>query len=276
MSDYNYSGPIEVDSGIFWVGFADDNAGLHCNPYLIVEEDEAILIDGGSRDDFSTVMMKLLQTGGTDPNHIERLIYQHYDPDLCGSIPHFENLIKNNRLKIISHRENNIFIKYYSSRRPKQCIEDIDMAYTFKSGRKLEFIRTPYAHSPGSFMTFDTKTRTLFSSDVFGSYDRIWDLFLELEDRCNGCRVTSTCPHTEVPCPVKGIIDFHKRIMTSSTALGYALSMVEKINPDVIAPPQHGSVIVGPKSINSIIGHLRQIENVGIDWYLEGGVSYED
>ncbi len=48
LSDYNYSGPIEVDSGIFWVGFADDNAGLHCNPYLIVEEDEAILIDGGS------------------------------------------------------------------------------------------------------------------------------------------------------------------------------------------------------------------------------------
>lgn len=267
MEKLNYDGPIEIDSGIFWIGFADDNAGLHCNPYLIVDGDEAVLIDGGSRDDFSTVMMKILQTG-TDPNVISKLIYQHYDPDLCGSIPHFEGLIKNKDLKIISHRENNIFIKYYSSRKPKECIETIGMQYVFESGRTLKFIRTPYAHSPGSFMTFDESTKTLFSSDLFGSYDRIWDLFLELEDRCNGCKPSRTCQHNDMPCPMSGILDFHQRIMTSRTALTYALDQIAEAKPLIVAP-QHGSVVRGTRSIQTVLAHLRALEDVGIDSFLK-------
>ena len=70
--------PVEISEGIYWVGYTDDNAGLHCNPYLIIENDEAVLIDGGNRDDFSTVMLKILRTG-LDPCRISRLIYQHYD-----------------------------------------------------------------------------------------------------------------------------------------------------------------------------------------------------
>ena len=24
--------PVEISEGIYWVGYTDDNAGLHCNP----------------------------------------------------------------------------------------------------------------------------------------------------------------------------------------------------------------------------------------------------
>lgn len=48
--DLDYLQPIQIADGIYWIGFYDDNAGLHCNPYLIVEGDEAVIIDGGSRD----------------------------------------------------------------------------------------------------------------------------------------------------------------------------------------------------------------------------------
>ena len=94
--------PVKIADGIFWVGYADENRGLHCNPYLIVEGEEAVLIDGGNRDDFSTVMLKILRTGLT-PSQITRLIYQHYDPDLCGSLPQLEAIINNDALRIISH-----------------------------------------------------------------------------------------------------------------------------------------------------------------------------
>ena len=116
--------PMEIAKGVYWVGFADSKVGLHCNPYLIVDGDEAVLIDSGSRDEFSTVMLKILRTG-IDPGKIKRLIYQHFDPDLCGNIPHFEAVINNNDLKIISHKENNVFINYYSSKSPKLCIESL-------------------------------------------------------------------------------------------------------------------------------------------------------
>lgn len=54
--------PIEIDTGIYWVGYSNEFSKLHCNPYLIVEADEAVLIDGGNRDDFSHVMLKILRT----------------------------------------------------------------------------------------------------------------------------------------------------------------------------------------------------------------------
>ncbi len=97
----NYESSVEIADGIYWVGFYDAQSGLHCNPYLILDHDEAVVIDGGSRPDFATVMMKIMQTG-IAPKQIQALVYQHYDPDLCGSIPNFEDIIRRKDLKIIS------------------------------------------------------------------------------------------------------------------------------------------------------------------------------
>lgn len=63
--------PVDIAEGVYWVGYSDENRGLHCNPYLIIEGDEAALIDGGNRDDFSTVMLKILRTG-IEPSQITR------------------------------------------------------------------------------------------------------------------------------------------------------------------------------------------------------------
>lgn len=259
----DYSLPIQIGEGIYWIGYADDNTGLHCNPYIIIDGDEAVLIDAGSRNDFSTVMMKILQTG-ISPNMISRLIYQHYDPDLCGSIPQFENMIENDQLKILSHRENNIFIRYYNSHRPKECIEHIGLSYTFRSGRKLSFIKTPYSHSPGSFVTYDHKTKTLFSSDIFGSYNHTWDLYLEMYNQCLTCQDTAHCVIKDAKCPIRGIENFHERIMTSKKALNYALDEFEKLDIETIAP-QHGSLLVRKFEHQLITQRLRQLTNVGID-----------
>ena len=103
--DIDLESAVEIAEGIYWIGFYDEQSGLHCNPYLIVDHDEAVVIDGGSRPDFATVMMKILQTG-IAPNQIIALLYQHYDPDLCGSIPNFEDIIKRDDLKVISDSEN--------------------------------------------------------------------------------------------------------------------------------------------------------------------------
>lgn len=29
--------PVKIADGIYWVGYTDENRGLHCNPYLIIE-----------------------------------------------------------------------------------------------------------------------------------------------------------------------------------------------------------------------------------------------
>jgi flavorubredoxin len=261
----DYDQPVELADGVYWVGFADEHSRLHCNPYLILEGDEAVLIDSGSRSDFSSVMMKILQTG-VNPQQIARLIYQHYDPDLCGSLPNFETIIGRDDLRIISHRANNIFIKYYGASSPRLCIESMNWEFRFATGRTLSFIRTPYAHAEGSFVTFDAHTGTLFSSDLFGSYDAAWELLLRLHPDCAACDLSRPCRLGKPACPLLGILDFHARIMTSTAALRFALDQIAHLPIQRIAP-QHGSVIDRAEDLRIVGAHLRALERVGIDQY---------
>ena len=264
--EFAYNDYVQIADGVYWVGFSDKNAGFHCNPYLIADEGEAVLIDSGSRNDFSTVMLKVMRTG-TNPRNIKRLIYQHYDPDLCGNIPHMEALIDNKELKILSHRENNIFINYYSTKSQKECIEDLGFSYRFSSGRELKFIRTPYSHSAGSFVTYDTKTKVLFCSDLFGSYDKDWNLYSTIIGKCGYCTPQSSCPVSEKPCQIIGIWDFHRSVMPTAKALRYALKQIDGLDISIIAP-QHGSLLHTPEIQRVVIERLKALEGVGIDRFL--------
>lgn len=267
-SNLNYDEPIELNNGVYWIGFVDNKHSLQCNPYIIIEGDEAVLIDGGSRPDFSKIMMKILQIG-IEPSTITRLIYHHYDPDLCGSISNFEEIIGNEDLKIISHHENNIFIKHYSVSSPLLSITNMKYEFVFKTGRKLKFITTPYAHSPGSFVTFDEKSGILFSSDIFGSYDMDQRLFLEMDKDCSVCIDFKKCPHGNGYCALNGIFYFNKKVMTSEKALKISLDKIKKIPAKIIAP-QHGSIINNELSIKIIIEKLQGLKGIGIDGYING------
>ncbi len=269
-SDDGLDQPLEIAKGIYWVGFADLRGRLQCNPYLIVDGDEAILIDGGSRPDFSTIMRKVLQTG-TKPHQISHLIYQHYDPDLCGSIPNIEALIDSPTLKVLSKHENNHFIHHYSVQSPILCIDDLGRTLTMRSGRTLRFFPTPYSHAAGSFVTFDEATGVLFSSDLFGATgaQSSWRLFADLDELCCACDSTppddleAECGPVGVPCPWTLLYNFHREVMPCNTALRHALTVIEKIAPRMIAP-QHGSILRSPRDIAEAIRRLGALD-VGID-----------
>jgi flavorubredoxin len=267
----DYEGAVEIEDGVYWVGFYDKQAGLHCNPYMIIDNDEALVIDGGSRPDFATVMMKILQTG-IAPDQIVALLYQHYDPDLCGSIPNFESLIKNKDLKIISDSENLMFIRHYSVSSQMVPISKLNFRYRFSSGRILEFIKTPYAHSGGSIVTFDQASGILFSSDLFGSTGTEWELFLKLKPECIDCVNLEVCPAKMDSCPIKDILDFHKVLMPSKKALRYSIEKILELPFRTIAP-QHGSIIKDKEVMLCVFERLAALEDVGIDGII--GDSYE-
>ena len=50
--------PVEVAEGVYWVGAGDLKlkTQLNCNPYLVIDHDEAVLIDPGSPLDFEYVL----------------------------------------------------------------------------------------------------------------------------------------------------------------------------------------------------------------------------
>ena len=65
MEKSDFEDAIKVADDIYWVGFSDEKAHLHCNPYLLIDGDgkdtEAVLLDPGSLTDFPKVMRKVLE-----------------------------------------------------------------------------------------------------------------------------------------------------------------------------------------------------------------------
>lgn len=260
-----YERPIEIAEKIFWVGFFERRSNLHCNPYLVVEGDQAAVIDAGSRPDFALVMMKILQSG-IAPEQIGALIYHHFDPDLCGSLSNMTDICKNPELIVLSEPTNNLFLSYYLEREKRALLRSIDelgLAYPL-GGRTLRFLKTPYAHSSGSFVTYDPITKTLFSSDLFGSISSQWELFIELEEECYSCRDYTRCKQQKKYCPLPDIFEFHKKIMPSEKALRYAMGVIGKLDIEMIAP-QHGSIFKVKRDIYFLIERLGDLKGVGID-----------
>ena len=163
-----------------------------------------------------------------------------------------------------------MFIRHYAISSPVIPLSKLKFQYEFSSGRILQFIKTPYSHSAGSFVTFDHKTGVLFTSDLFGSYGIQWELFLHLPDDCIECKNLIQCPRKLPNCPVNDILNFHRNIMTSNKALRYALEQIAKV-PFKILAPQHGSIIDDEDIIKYVFSLLQSLKNVGIDGKIEDG-----
>jgi flavorubredoxin len=255
--------PVKIAEKVYWVGVHGENSGSHSNSYLVLDDDEAVLIDGGGRASFPSVTMKIKQTG-ISPSAIRALVLQNYDPRSCGSLAHFEAIIDRKDLKIISHRANHMFIQHFSKSVSLISLEDVDHEFRFASGRRLRFIPTPFAHSAGSFVTFDETSGLLFTADLFSGASSRWKLLLSLTPNCRGCRDYSDCADQKEYCPIQDILRFHQDIMASERALKTALDQIAQVPFTAIAP-QHGSIISDPKDIVLICELLSSLKDVGID-----------
>lgn len=237
MIDYNE--PIKIAEGVYWVGFYDEKANFHCNPYLLVDDNEAILIDPGSIPHFPVVARKVFSL--VQPKQITKIILHHQDPDLCASVPIFEDLIGRSDMKLVLHPRAGFLVWHYGV---KSEFINIDEGQTveFGAGRKLKFINAPYLHTPGVFMTYDEKTKILFSSDLFGAFSKPdWNLYANAETY------------------LEEMAAFHAPYMPSKEILGHTMAKLEKMDIEMICS-QHGSIISGKENVKKAIAFLKNLD----------------
>ncbi|MFA7196749.1 MAG: response regulator [Anaerovoracaceae bacterium] len=230
----NQTQPVEIASGIYWVGGISSNQGLQCNPYLLVDGTEAVLIDPGSILDFEAVWKNVCSL--ISPDRIRYVILHHQDPDLASSVPLFEK--KGCRFELVTHWRTKTLVRYYGVVSDFYIINSHGNQLTLASGRTLSFLPAPYLHFPGAVMTYDARTQTLFSGDLFGAFSGEWALEAS-EDYMERMK------------------SFHEHYMPSREVLQPVMESLLALPISLIAP-QHGSLI--RKDIRSHIKALRDLE----------------
>ena len=226
--------PVQIAEGIYLVGKTDKKGDLLCNPYLIVDNDEAVLIDPGSVLDFTQVFENVSSL--VSPDKIKLIIVHHQDPDLCSSIPLF---YRNGITPPVAlHWRTSVIIHYYGIVNQLYVVNENQWIWQFSSGRTLRFMPAPYCHFAGSIMTYDEKTRTVFSGDLFGTL--IFSNRLYADENYK-----------------EGMYAFHEHYMPSHEVLMPVMDSLLRIPVERIAP-QHGCII--KDNIESFIMGLRQLE----------------
>jgi flavorubredoxin len=224
-TSYDDLHPIELAPGVFHLG-AQDKQNTWANiPYLVVEGDEAALIDPGSaKGDFYQVVLQKVHKA-IDPRKIKYLIVQHQDPDLCAALPLFEKIVDPN-VQILAPLEAMLLVQHYGCTHTIRPVDDGE-TITLGRNRTLTFAMTPYAHFIGSMVTYDAKTKTVFSSDAFGGFTLGDNLFA----------------NDDYP---QHLTTFLGQYLGSKRALEYALARLQQLidgpGLDRICP-QHGCVI---------------------------------
>jgi len=223
-----------LGSGYYWVGSRSQADNLQCNPYLLVEGDEAVLFDPGSVLDVDEVAANIASVIPLDK--IRFVVLHHQDPDLASAVPRLEAL--GMRFTIVTHWRTWSLVRFYGIVSPSYLVDEHGYSLTLATGRKLQFIPTPYLHFPGAVATYDRKARFLLSSDLFGAFAPSWSLFAG-EDYMEGMK------------------SFHEHYMPSHEVLRPVMEIFGCLDLVAILP-QHGSII--NKDIKRYIDVLRDLE----------------
>lgn len=237
MKNHDINESIAITREIHWVGIYEQSTKLHCNPYILIDEGEGIIFDPGSIPDFPVIMRKVIDL--INPNQVSLVVASHQDPDVCGSLAIIEDIVERSDLRIAAHINTIRLIQHQGLKSEFYPVNNYDYKLTLKSGRVLEFLFLPFLHSPGAIATYDSRTKSLFTGDIFGAItDNDWNLF------------------TGKGFP-ENMRSFHEAYMPSNQHLKQAMERFEKIPIERILP-QHGAVIEG-KQVQIAIEYLKEL-----------------
>jgi flavorubredoxin len=233
----NTSEAIELAPNIYWVGMHLKDDPFQCHPYFIENGNESILIDPGSMLEFDETIRKVKSIA--DIKSIKYIILHHQDPDLAAAVPEIEKLIDRDDLLIVTHSRMTVLIKHYLVTSKYYEIDKHDNQLITSGGFQLDFYTTPYCHSPGAFVSYEPKSKILFSGDIFGGIEESWDFYAD-ETYFEKAK------------------QFHQEYMPSKDIFNYALGKIENLDITLIAP-QHGSIIE-KKYISKLIKDMKNLD----------------
>lgn len=220
--------PVEIAEQVWLINCPHPGSLLQSNVFLrrFRSENKVInfLIDPGAPADLEKISAKIsMLTGDFSRIHIYSL--SQPDVDVCMNGVYVGQA--NPKAVCLTTEENWRFINHYQIN-PKS----VKLINTFKkdqvklsTGQVVRFIRAPFCHARGAFMTYDPESRILFSGDLFAGL-------------CDAQRLTEIYAREK---DWDGVRAFQQMYMPSGKAVRNAVQQIRKLDPaPLIIAPQHG------------------------------------
>ena len=147
----------------------------------------------------------------------------------------------NPALRIFTTPRTQVLLPHFgrSDYRYQDVTEDRELA--LPSGSILKFVEAPFLHFSGAFVTYDSRSRYLFSGDIWAALDFDWAL---------------TVGSFEEHVPKMNL--FHLDYMASNLAARGFVRRLDGLEIDAILP-QHGSIL-GPAHVADARSYLRGLQ----------------
>ncbi len=220
---------IYEDGDHKWIAIVRDPARpnylIDTNEYLVVNGDDALILDPGGNEIFPAVFSAVSTV--FDPRKIDRIFASHQDPDIASSLSLW--LEFNPKLKCYVSWLWQSFIPHFGGADDTFLpIPDNGMDIML-GGLRLQAVPAHYLHSSGNFHLYDPKAKILFSGDVGAA------LLPPGEDTMFVENFDQHIRHAE---------GFHRRWMGSNKAKNDWCARVSAMDIDMLCP-QHGSIYKG-------------------------------
>lgn len=203
-----------------------EEEGIRSNQYLVMHNDEGVLLDPGGFGVMPSVLTELLHHIKTE--QIRGIVLSHQDPDIVGGLSTWLELI---HVPIYVSSIWMRFLPHYGIMDMTKFVgvPDDGMTYHVAPGFDLQLLPAHFLHSEGQINTYDPISKILFSGDI-GAAMLPTDVAYEFVDD-----FSAHLPYIE---------SFHRRYMGSNKAARYWVDAVSRLEISMIAP-QHGPIYRG-------------------------------
>ena len=232
--------------------FEEDGQAVQANQFLVIDGEDAALIDPGGNQAFNELLMGVGRE--FPPSKLSYLLASHADPDIIASL---DRWMTSTPARLVISRLWERFAPYFtkSGKTNSRIIGVGDAGGRLALGRsELVLLPAHFMHAEGNFHFYDPVSRILFSGDLGVSL-------------VNGVEarefVTQLGPH------IPRMEGFHRRYMASNKILRLWTAMARKLDVKMLVP-QHGAPIVGRKAISEFYDWLDNLA-CGID-LVDGGM----
>ncbi len=244
--------PIEIKSGIYWIGVNDreielfeglwpvKREGVSYNSYLI-KGNKSALIDmttDTKTDKFLDQIAEII-----DPAELDYIVVNHMEPDHTGTMQTLRRISPKATI-LCSKKAVDMISAYYDINEGVRVVKDGE---TLNLGTHLlKFVMTPFVHWPETMMTYEENNRVLFPCDGFGGYGALQETIFD--DQCSNLDLYE-----------QESLRYYVNIVASYSKL--VLKAIEKLADvpiDVVAP-SHG--LIWRKNPQRIIELYKQWAN---------------